>query len=81
MEKLIKTGRLFYGIAIAGTGLGQFYYKDFHPMIFPPDHSRIRGLGFWVLLTGAALIIAGLAIVFEKNGRRISLILGGLLLV
>ncbi len=81
MEKLIKTGRIFYGIAIAGTGLGQFYYKDFHPMIFPPDHSWIPGLGFWVLLTGAALIIAGLAIVFEKNGRRISLILGGIFLL
>jgi uncharacterized membrane protein YphA (DoxX/SURF4 family) len=81
MEKLIKTGRIFYGIAIAGTGLGQFYYGDLHPMIFPPKHAWIPGLTFWTVLTGVALVAAGLAIVFEKKGRTVSLILGGALLI
>jgi uncharacterized membrane protein YphA (DoxX/SURF4 family) len=81
MQKLTKMGRLFYALAMAGVGFGQFYYGDFHPMIFPPRHAWIRGISFWTDLTGAALIVVAAAIVFEKKARHVSLILGGILLI
>jgi uncharacterized membrane protein YphA (DoxX/SURF4 family) len=80
MEKLIKTGRIFYGIAMAGVGFQQLFYADFHPMIFPPSHAWLPGLAFWAYLTGAALLAAGAAIVFEKKARTVSLVLGAILL-
>ena len=78
MEKLIKLGRIFYGLAIAGIGFQQIYYADFHPMTFPPQHAWLPGLAIWAYGTGAALIIAAGAIVFEKSGRTVALILGGI---
>jgi hypothetical protein len=80
MEKLIKLGRIFYGIAIAGIGFQQIFYADFHPMTFPPQHSWLPGLAIWAYVTGAALIIAGGAIVFEKNAKTVALVLGGIFL-
>lgn len=77
MEKLIKVGRIFYGIAIAGIGFQQIFYADFHPMTFPPQHAWLPGPAIWAYVTGAALIIVGAAIVFEKYARTVSLILGG----
>jgi uncharacterized membrane protein len=80
MEKLTIMGRLFYAIAMAGVGFQQFFYSDFHPMILPPLHGWIHGLAFWTWVTGAALMAAGVAIIFEKKARTISLVLGGVLL-
>jgi uncharacterized membrane protein YphA (DoxX/SURF4 family) len=76
MVKLIKMGRLFYGIAMAGVGVQQFLYGDFPPMILPPLHAWIPWLRFWAWLAGAGFTIAGAAIIFEKKARAISLILG-----
>ncbi|WP_426670415.1 hypothetical protein ACPPVU_04045 [Mucilaginibacter sp. McL0603] len=78
MEKLIKLGRIFYGLAIAGIGFQQIFYADFHPMTFPPQHAWLPGLAIWAYVTGAALIIVGGAIVFEKNARTVALVLGGI---
>ena len=80
MVKLTRIGRLFYAIAMAGVGFQQFFYSDFHPMILPPLHGWIHGLAFWAWVTGAALMAAGAAIIFEKKARTISLVLGGILL-
>jgi uncharacterized membrane protein len=80
MEKLIRTGHIFYGTAMAGIAFQQFYYADFHGMILPPLHSWIPGLSFWAYFTGALLMAAGAAIIFEKKARTVSLILGGILL-
>jgi uncharacterized membrane protein YphA (DoxX/SURF4 family) len=80
MEKLIKAGRIFYGIAMAGIGFQQIFYADFHPMTFPPQHAWLPGLAIWAYATGAALIIAGGAIVFKKNAKPVALMLGGIFL-
>jgi uncharacterized membrane protein len=85
MEKFIKTGRLFFGTALAGIGVQHFIYPVFQSLIlrgwpwpWPHDLPTIRIL---VWLTGAALIAAGATIVFAKNAKNISLVLGGLLLL
>ena len=80
MDKLIKTGRIFFGTAMAGIGFQQFFYADFHPMILPPLHTWIPGLKFWAYISGAALMAAGAAIIFVKGARLISLVLGAILL-
>ncbi|MGH2563434.1 MAG: hypothetical protein ACRDE5_02905 [Ginsengibacter sp.] len=76
MENLIKAGRIFYGIGIAGIGVQQFIYSDFRPVILPQWPSWIPWLTVWAYLAGAALVIAGVIIIFSKNARLTSLILG-----
>jgi uncharacterized membrane protein YphA (DoxX/SURF4 family) len=85
MEKFIKTGRVFYGTALAGIGLQHFIYPVFQSLLlrgwpwpWPHDMPTIRIL---VWLTGAALITAGAFIIFARNARNVSLVLGGFLLL
>jgi uncharacterized membrane protein len=79
MEKLVRTGRIFYGSAMAAVGFQQFFTEDFHAMILPPIHPWIPWLSFWAYVGGAALMVAGAAIVFEKKAGTISLLLGSIL--
>jgi uncharacterized membrane protein len=81
MEQLTKAGRICFGIAIAGIGFQHIFYADFHPIILPPLHAWIPDVAFWAYLAGAALITAGIAIIFEKKARAVSLALGFVLLV
>ncbi|MHA4807128.1 DoxX family membrane protein [Flavitalea flava] len=80
MEKLIGTGRIFYGIAIAAVGFQQCFYADFHPMVLPPGHTWLPALGFWAWFSGAAFLASGAAIVFAVKVRTVSLVLGTVLL-
>ena len=81
MEKLIKAGRIFYGVMIVCLGAQQLFYADFRPVIFPPWSAAIPGAAFFAYLASAVLILAGLAIIFEKRAREVSLYLGGLFLL
>ncbi|SHN00758.1 hypothetical protein [Mucilaginibacter sp. OK098] len=81
MEKLIKAGRIFYGIMIACLGIQQLFYADSRPVIFPPWSATIPGLAFLAYLTSAVLIAAGVAIIIEKRAREASLYLGGVFLL
>jgi uncharacterized membrane protein len=80
MEGLNKTGRSFYGICIATLGIHQLWYADFRTVILPPWPAWRTSPGIWAYLAGAALIVAGLAIIFEKKARVVALILGTVLL-
>ena len=77
-NKLIKTGRLFYGSTIVAIGILQLFYPHFRPVILPA--WSLPGLIFWVWLVSFLLIGAGLAIIFEKKTRAVSLLLGGFFL-
>jgi uncharacterized membrane protein len=79
MKNLSKIGSIFYGISIAVMGSLTIYYHDLPYMMIPPDHSWIPGIAIYVF--GAALILAGAFIVFEKRIRTISLLLGTVLLL
>jgi hypothetical protein len=81
MEKLIKAGRIFYGIMIIGIGVQQSFYADYRPVILPDWSSHIQGFGYGVYLISAILIACGIAIIFEKKERDVSLILGGIFFV
>ena len=74
-------GRVFFGVAMAGMGLLTIYYHDFPYMLMPPKHSWIPGLASVAFIFGALLVLAGACIVFEKEIRPASLLLGGVLLL
>ena len=76
MENLVRAGRAFYGIGIAGIGIQQFIYSDFRPMILPFWPSSIPGLAAWAWIVGGILIVSGAIIAFSKKARMISIVLG-----
>lgn len=76
MQNLLRAGRAFYGIGIAGIGIQQFIYSEFRPVILPYLPSSIPAPAIWAYVVGAALIIAGAIIAFSKNARLVSVLLG-----
>jgi uncharacterized membrane protein len=62
MEKLGNIGRIFYGLAIAATGIQQFFFKEFFHIIFPPLPFQMPGLIYIAYIVAAFLIVAGIGI-------------------
>ena len=81
MRNLSNIGRIFYGIAIAVLGFLTIYYHDFPYMLIPPHRSWISGLAIVAYISGALLLLAGAAIVFEKKSMSISVLLGTVFLL
>ena len=51
MEKFGSMGRVFYGLAIAATGVQQFFFKEFFQILFPPLPFQVPGLIYlaWIV--------------------------------
>lgn len=81
MEKIINTGRIFYGTAMAGVGIHQLFYADFCLFIFPRWPNPIPGYALLAIIVNLALIAAGAVIIVGKRARTVSLGLGGALLL
>jgi uncharacterized membrane protein YphA (DoxX/SURF4 family) len=81
MGQLSLVGRIFYGLAVAETGLQTIYFHDFPYWLIPQKHSWIPGLPVIAYVSGALLFAAGVCIVLEKKTREASLLLGGMLLM
>ncbi len=79
-RKLIQAGRLFYGICMMTFGINQFVVADVRTVILPPWPTWRTNPGVWAYVAGVALIVAGLAIIFDKKGREVALVLGGIFL-
>ncbi len=79
MEKLIKPARIAYCIGLTGMVLPQLFYGQFGANFFPA-WPGLPLTAVWTWLFTLLVIAACAAIIFEKNGRMASLILGGLLL-
>ncbi|MEP6948745.1 MAG: DoxX family membrane protein [Ginsengibacter sp.] len=62
MEQLTKIGRLFYGIGILALGIHQLIIKDFRPEILPPFPAWAHKYIVFPILTGIALLFAGIII-------------------
>ena len=76
MKLLLATGRIFFGICIAGIGVLHFLYPGIRPIIIPNLTNMPSGLYWIVYLTALLLIITGLLIVIGKKFHTISLIMG-----
>jgi uncharacterized membrane protein len=62
MGKFGNLGRIFYGLAIAATGIQQFFFKEFFHILFPPLPFHVPGLIYIAYLVAAILIVAGIGI-------------------
>jgi uncharacterized membrane protein len=80
MNVALQVGRTFYGVAMVVYGIQQIFYGTFRNVQFPAWQSFIPWLFMWAIITGFGLAIAGVAIIINKNGRRVSLYLGGIFL-
>ena len=70
MKQLIIISRIFYGIGIFAFGIQQLIIKDFRPEILPPFPAWAHQYMIFPILTGIALIFAGVIIcVFIKIKR------------
>lgn len=62
MKELIKIGRFFYGIGIIALGIHQLIIKKFRPEILSPFTALAHTNSTFPILTGIALIFAGIII-------------------
>ena len=81
MGNLSNIGRIFYGIAMAIMGFLTIFYHDFPYILIPPHRSWIDGLSIVAYVSGAFLLLAGVATAFKKRPMTISLLLGTVLLL
>ena len=80
MGNLIKAGRWFYAICLAGLAGQQFYYGDFRPCFVPTWPSPMPGQIVLVYLFSIALVWTAIALVSEKMARTSLLVLAWLFL-
>ena len=81
MTKLIKTGRLFFGLGIIAYGIQQIVIRDFRPQILPGFPAWAHEYSIFAIVTGVIMIITGFIIsglfkVTEANKKNIFLYLG-----
>ncbi len=81
MKQLIKIGRLFYSIGIIALGAQQIIFMIFRPEILSPFPDWAHRYTFFPILTGTALILAGIVIselvkIRRTSPKSISLYLG-----
>lgn len=81
MHTLKLAGKVFYGIGVAGIGVLHFIYSGFRPFILPVPAEVTKNLSTLVYLTGAILILAGVAIAALRKVTSIALYLGIFLLL
>src|SRR6478609_590731 len=86
MINLFKTGRLFYGMGIIAYGVQQLIIKDFRPEMLPPCPAWAHTYVVFPLVTGVALIFAGIIIsgLFTIKGidaKKVCLYLGAYFLL
>lgn len=78
MQNLIRVGRAFYGIGVAGIGIQQFIYSEFRPVLLPYWPTSFPSFVIWAYIIGAVLVLAGAIIALIRNARTVSILLGAL---
>jgi uncharacterized membrane protein YphA (DoxX/SURF4 family) len=78
---LLPVGRIFYAVGLIGIGVQHFIFRDFIPVIVALWPAWMPGRPFWACLVGAALVCAGVAILFDIKGRAVAVVTGAMLVV
>jgi uncharacterized membrane protein len=76
MEKFGNMGRIFYGLAIAATGIQQFFFEEFFHILFPPLPFQVPGLMYIAYLIAAFLIVGGTGIALYIRVKFFAYFLG-----
>jgi uncharacterized membrane protein len=72
LKWLVVIGRIFYAIGLIGIGLQHFIFRDFIPVIVALWPAWMPGRPFWACVVGAALVCAGVAMLFNIKGRFVA---------
>ena len=81
MNYLIKTGRVFYSLALIVWGIQQFYFGTFRDVFFSPYQKYLPFLNILAWLFGVYLIVSGVLMLTEKRGKKATLLLGAVFLM
>jgi uncharacterized membrane protein len=78
---LISLGGISYAVGLIGIGVQHFIFRDFIPVIVALWPARMPGRPFWACVVGAALVGAGVAMLFDIKGRAVAVVTGAALVV
>lgn len=81
MKYLIKTGQVFFALALLVYGAQQFYFGDFRKVFFSPYQQHLPFLPVLAWLFGLYLIVSGVLILTGKKGKTVAVVLGFVLLL
>ena len=68
-------GRVFFAVSMIASGLQQLIHQDFVRLV-PKLPSWIPASSMWAILSGALLVAAGLAVLFERKRVPAAILLG-----
>lgn len=74
-------GRLFFATALLGLGIEHFLFRAFVTGRAPEWPASIPGGTAWAYLSGAAIIVTGMAIIAGKKARVAAILAGVLILL
>jgi uncharacterized membrane protein len=69
---LLPAGRSLYAVGLASIGLMHFYFKNFPWVVIPDFPSWLPLRLLCVFAIGAALVAAGVCILFSLKGRQVA---------
>lgn len=81
MTNLTNYGRIFFGLAMTGTGLLHFFYPGIRPLIIPNLKELPAWLSWLGYFTGIVIMISGIVITIGKKFTTLSLVMGWLFLL
>ena len=86
MHKLIQPGRIIFATGIIALGVLQFFARDYvlgrPPVLtWPAWAAAMPGKLAWAYLSGSLVIIAGLAVIFNKKAGLAAIFIGVMFLV
>ncbi len=85
MHKLIRPGQIIFALGIIALGVLQFFARDYvlgrpPALTWPAWAAALPGKLVWAYLSGVLVIIAGLAIIVNRQGRLAAIFIGVLFL-
>jgi uncharacterized membrane protein len=86
VHKLIQPGRIIFATGIIALGILQFFFRNYivgrPPVLsWPVWAAALPGKLVWAYLSGAVLISAGLAVLFNKKAGLAAIIIGLVILI
>lgn len=81
MNYLIKTGRVFYALALFVYGVQQCYFGSFRNVFVSAYQQHLPVLPLWASGFGLYLIGSGVAVLTGRKGKEAALLLGAVFLV
>lgn len=79
MNNIASIGRSFFAISLIAFGIQHFIFQDFVAGRAPAWPAAMPGRLVWAVMSGVALIVAGVAIIFGRKARWAAIASGALI--